>query len=278
MTFNDLAKRYHEWSKLNNKSYTVNKHHYINQVTRNFGSRRLADISSWMVEKWKAERIKEWGMMTENPARTVKPFRKTRKRERFLTEEEIKRLLAHLPDHQRPLIQLALLTGLRRSNLLNLKWEQVNLHQGLLIIPAQEAKGGRDLKLPLAPEAVELLKSIPRHPSSNYVFCKGDGKPYKDIYSGFRLALKRAGIEECTIHTLRHTVGSHLVMNGVDLATVKELLGHQDIQTTLRYAHLAQDHKREAIAKVGKLVAMDTYMDTKPQEEEKGLRLASVTP
>jgi integrase len=300
MTFNDLAKRYHEWSRVNNKSYAVNKHHYINQVTRNFGSRRLADISPWLVEKWKAERIKEtgytefdrelaclkhmftkaieWKMITENPARTVKPFRKTRRRERFLTQEEIRRLLDQLPDHQRPLIQLALLTGLRRGNLLNLKWEQVNIDLGILIIPAQEAKGGRDLKLPLAPEAVELLKSIPRHPSSNYVFCKGDGKPYKDIYSGFRLALKRAGIEECTIHTLRHTVGSHLVMNGVDLATVKELLGHRDIQTTLRYAHLAQDHKREAIAKVGKLVAMDTYMDTKPQEEEKGLRLASVTP
>jgi integrase len=122
------------------------------------------------------------------------------------------------------------------------------------------------------------LKSVPRHPDSCYVFCKTDGKPYKDIYSGFRLAVKRAGIEECTIHTLRHTVGSHLVMNGVDLATVKELLGHRDIQTTLRYAHLAQDHKREAIAKVAKLVVMDTYMDTKPQEEEKGLRLASVTP
>jgi integrase len=180
MTFQDLAKRYHEWSKVNNKSYAVNKHHYINQVTRNFGSRRLADISPWLVEKWKAERIKEtgfteldrelaclkhmftkaieWGMMTENPARTVKPFRKTRRRERFLTQAEISRLLDHLPDHQRPVVQLALLTGLRRSNLLNLKWEQLNLHQGLLIIPAQEAKGGRDLKLPLAPAAVELLK------------------------------------------------------------------------------------------------------------------------
>jgi integrase len=300
MTFNDLAKRYHEWSRVNNKSYAVNKHHYINQVTKNFGSRRLADISPWLVEKWKAERIKEtgyteldrelaclkhmftkaieWKMITENPARTVKPFRKTRRRERFLTQDEISRLLSHLPDHQRPLIQLALLTGLRRSNLLNLKWEQVNLHQGLLTIPAQEAKGGRDLKLPLAPQAVELLNIVPRHPDNCYVFCKPDGKPYKDIYSGFRLAVKRAGIEGCTIHTLRHTVGSHLVMNGVDLATVKELLGHRDIQTTLRYAHLAQDHKREAIAKVGKLVVMDTYMDTKRQEEEKGLRLTSVTP
>jgi hypothetical protein len=59
---------------------------------------------------------------------------------------------------------------------------------------------------------------------------------------------------------------------------VKELLGHQDIQTTLRYAHLAQDHKREAIGKIGKLVAVDTYMDTKDPAKEKGLRLKAVTP
>jgi integrase len=80
----------------------------------------------------------------------------------------------------------------------------------------------------------------------------------KDSYSGFGLAVKRAGIQDCTIHTVRHTGGSHLVMNGVDLATVKELLGHRDIQTTLRYAHLAQEHQREAIAKMGKLATLDT--------------------
>ncbi|MFP3868197.1 MAG: tyrosine-type recombinase/integrase [Desulfobacteraceae bacterium] len=130
------------------------------------------------------------------------------------------------------------------------------------------------INLPLAPEAVDLLKGITRHPTSDYVFCKMAGKPYKDIYSGFRLALKRAGIEDCTIHTLRHTVGSHLVMNGVDLATVKELLGHRDIQTTLRYPHLTHDHKREAIARIGNLVAMDT----KPSEEAEGAKVIPLTP
>jgi integrase len=150
--------------------------------------------------------------------------------------------------------------------------------QGYMIIAAQEAKRGQDLKLPLSPEAVDLLRDLPRDPESPFVFCKANGKPYQDIYSGFRLALKRAGLEDCTIHTLRHTVGSHLVMNGVDLATVKELLGHRDIQTTLRYAHLAQDHKQKAIAKIGKMVAMDTYMDTKPAEKEEGAKAIALTP
>ena len=74
------------------------------------------------------------------------------------------------------------------------------------------------------------------------------------------------------------TVGSHLVMNGADLATAKELPGHRNIQTTLRYAHLAQDHKREAIGRIGKLVALDTYMDTKPPEKEEGVKAITLTP
>ena len=296
-TFNDLAKRYHEWSKLNNKSYTVNKHHYIDQVTRFFSTRRLMDISTWSVEKWKAERSKEtgftevdrelaclkhmfnkaieWGLMKENPAKTVKLFRKTRQRDRFLSHEEIARFFVHLPAHQQAMMQFALLTGLRKANVLNLRWSQVDLSHACLHIPADEAKGGIDLRLPLSSEATELLAGLPHHPESDYVFCKDDGRPYRDIYSGFRLAVKKAGLQEVTIHTLRHTVGSHLVMHGVDLATVKDLLGHRDIRTTLRYAHLAQDHKRQAIGKLGKML---TNMLTIPSEKEKGLRLVTATP
>jgi integrase len=186
VTFTQLASRYHEWSKVNNKSYCVNKAYFINQLTKLFGSRRLVDISPWLVEKWKADRSKEtgftevdnelktlkhmfnkaieWRMTSENPARTVKLFRKTKKRERFLSHEEMGLLLNNLPYHQRPLIQFALLTGLRRANLLNLRWEQVDLDNGNLFIPAEETKGKRDLKLPLAPEAVELLRNQARHP------------------------------------------------------------------------------------------------------------------
>jgi len=297
ITFSDLAKRYHEWAKVNNKSYAVNKRYYINQVTKFFGPRRLVDISPWLVERWKGERSKEtgftevdrelaclkhmftkaieWGLIKENPARTVKLFRKTRQRDRFLSHEEMVRFLANVPAHQQAMMQFALLTGLRKSNVLNLKWSQVDLRHACLHIPADEAKGGRDLRLPLAKEAVQLLAALPRHPGSDYVFCKEDGCPYRDIYSGFRLAVKKAGLQDVTIHTLRHTVGSHLVMNGVDLATVKDLLGHRDIRTTLRYAHLAQDHKRQAIGKIGSIF---TNIFTKPAEKEKESQLKAVTP
>jgi integrase len=293
VTFNDLAKRYHEWAEVNNKSYKVNKAYFINRLTQHFGRRRLVEITKESVEIWKGKRSKEtgftevdrelatlkhmftkaieWHLTSENPARLVTLFRKTRKRDRFLSQEEISRLLAEIPDHQRSMIHFGLHTGLRLGNLLNLRWDQVkiiDLQHSYLSISAEEAKGGHDLILPLSQEAVELLQGLPRHPTSEYVFFKENGEPYRYIYAGFREAIKRAGIEDCTPHTLRHTLGSHLVMQGVDLPTVRDLLGHQDIQTTMRYAHLAQDHKREAIAKIGKLVAMDTNMDTKDPVKE----------
>ncbi|MGQ9687890.1 MAG: tyrosine-type recombinase/integrase [Desulfobaccales bacterium] len=249
------------------------------------------------MEKWKAERSKEtgftevdrelaclkhmfnkaieWGLMKGNSAKTVKLFRKTRQRDQFLSHEEIARFFVHLPAPQQGIMQFALLTGLRKANVPNLKWSHIDLPHYSLHIPAHEAKGGRDLRLPLAPEAVELLAGLSRHPESDYVFYKENSRPYRDIYSGFRLAVKKAGLQEVSIHTLRHTVGSHLVMNGVDLATVKDLLGHRDIRTTLRYAHLAQDHKRQAIGKLGKML---TNMLTIPSEKEKGLRLVTATP
>ncbi len=215
--------------------------------------------------------------MTENPAKTVKLFRKKRKRRRILSKEEISHLLAHLPEHQRAIIKFALLTGLRKSNLLNLKWSHVDLPHKRYHLPGQETKGGDDLESTLSNLAINLLKGIHRHPESEFVFCKADGKPYKDIYHGFKGALKRAGIKDCTIHTLRHTFGSHLVMSGVDLPTVKEFMGHKDIQTTMQYVHLFPC-QRDAISKIEKLFTNDTYSDTTIDNKEKGLRLCDRNP
>ena len=92
-----------------------------------------------------------------------------------------------------------------------------------------------------------------------------DGKRYQNInFDFFREAIREAGLEEDThFHDLRHTAASHHVMSGVDLATLKEILGHKDISMTLRYSHLAPNHKRKAMENLGEIFRMDTYMDTK---------------
>jgi len=95
------------------------------------------------------------------------------------------------------------------------------------------------------------------------------GKPLTDIRLSFKAACRKAGIEDFRFHDLRHTFASHLVMNGVDLTTVKELLGHKTLAMTLRYSHLSQGHKKRAVETVGAILG-GHYLDTKAESVVNG--------
>ena len=102
-----------------------------------------------------------------------------------------------------------------------------------------------------APEYTCRTKFEGSETRRDYIFVNPKTKkPYDDVKKSFKTALKKSGIEDFTFHDLRHTFASHLVMNGVDLMTIKELLGHKDIKMTMRYAHLSPDHKRLAVQKL----------------------------
>jgi len=95
------------------------------------------------------------------------------------------------------------------------------------------------------------------NPESQYIFYNKDGEPYKNVRTSFFTAIKKSGIVNFRFHDLRHTFTSQLVMSGVDLNTVRELLGHKSLKMTLRYSHLSPDHKKRAVDILGK--RMDTF-------------------
>ena len=194
-------------------------------------------------------------VIPSHPCRGVRQFKESNRRLRFLTAEECKALLDACPSLAlRQMIELALQTGMRKSEIFRLKWEHVNLRQEYLEILDQ--KNGEYSTIPLDKRALEVLRSIARRFDSPYVFTgKVKGQPYWDLKRQFEEAVKAAKLEGVTFHT-QHTAASHMVMSGVPLATVKEILRHKDYAMTLRYAHLSSEHKSAAMNALGASLAV----------------------
>jgi len=208
----------------------------------------------------------KWGFVDSNPVKRVKFFEENRDRWYFLSKEEARRLLDNLPFETRPIFEFLLATGLRLSNVLRLRWDQVDLRAGLLRVEGSETKNRKELILPLSKWALEVLKRQPRHIKSPYVFCRPDGKPYSYIYQGFKNALVRAELpSHIRIHDLRHTFASWAIEAGVDIRTLKDLLGHATLTMVLRYSHLSLEHKRQAVNRVN---LADTDEGSITQREE----------
>ncbi len=127
-----------------------------------------------------------------------------------------------------------------------LKWEEVDLERGILRVVAR--KNRRVLEVPLNEQAAAVLRAWLANRKSEYVFYNPQtGKPFKDLWLGLKKACKKAGLENVTWHTFRHTFATRLTGRGADLVTVKELLGHSSIAVTLRYAHTNHDAKKRAV-------------------------------
>jgi integrase len=161
---------------------------------------------------------------------------------------------AELVDYLKPLVLLALNTGLRRGELLGLKWSAVNLSGRVLSVTAETAKSGHTRRVPLNTEALSTLttwhKSAGKPGADDFVFPGADGERIKRIDAAWESLMKRAGLKNFRLHDCRHHFASRMVQAGVDLYTVKELLGHSEITMTERYSHLAPDNLRAAVEKV----------------------------
>ena len=179
---------------------------------------------------------------------------KENERVRFITVEEAARLIEALPRRMRPMVQFALATGLRQSNVLNLEWSEVSGMRRWLAIPAHKMKNGEPFGAPLNENAVAILsKQAGKHP--RWVFpvkYAGEYGPMKGIDNAtWHKACAEAGIEDFTFHDLRHTWASWHLQNGTHLIALQELGGWKDESMVRRYAHLAKHHLAEAAENVG---------------------------
>lgn len=153
-------------------------------------------------------------------------------------------------DHVTPIVLLALNTGLRRGELLHLRWRDVDLERRVLTVRGEDAKTGQTRHVPLNSEAVLVITAWrpTKFDPDGYVFASSqESQPLVAIRKTWIAVLKIAVVDGFRFHDLRHTFASKLVMAGIDLNTVRELLGHKSIAMTLRYAHLAPEHKAAAV-------------------------------
>lgn len=266
------------YAEANNKNSEVRtkKSALKNHLVPAFGTMRLDQIGVREMEAFKSAKLKEgksaksvnnyltmlrkmlsvaqeWEIISIIPK--VKWLKLPLSEFDFLTFEEADRLIAGADDEWRTMIVVALKTGLRQGELLALRWDDVDLVAGRIVVSQNLAygeittpKSGKKREVELGDDVLAALKRH-RHLRGDLVFCKADGGMLTKGESKHPLwrACKRAGLRRIGWHVLRHTFASHLVMRGAVLKSVQELLGHGTIKMTERYAHLSPDVRKDAV-------------------------------
>ena len=189
----------------------------------------------------------EWDIIEQDPFKKGKSLhiKENNKRLRFLSEDEIPQLLDACPDYLQNIVECAINTGMRKGEILSLKWGQVR--NGLIYLDKTKTNEARQIPVNDALNAV--FKGIRKEQqlTSKHVFTYKGKHITDNVKTSFNAAMKRAGIVGFRFHDLRHTFASQLLLHGGDLKDVQELLGHKSMTMTLRYAHLTQEHKRKAV-------------------------------
>lgn len=199
---------------------------------------------------------KQWKWKIQNPVSEIELPKVRNERVRYLTTDEYGRLLKALDETDekwiKPVVILALDTGLRLSNLCNLLWLEVNLFNRVITINADKMKNDDYIGIPLTDRAYETLKELQRVRSlSDHVFHNNGQNLYdRKVQRAFKRVLKKAEIENFRFHDMRHTFASYLRQRGEDLHTIAVLMGHRDLRMTKRYAHLSTESLRRAISKL----------------------------
>jgi integrase len=199
--------------------------------------------------------VREWGWLEDSPMRKVKKPREPRGRVRFLSREEREALLQACQESSNEFLYLivviAVSTGMRRSEILNLRWADVDFTRSRIIL--EEQKNGERSSIPIAGLAFDLLKKYEKtrriHTQLLFPSSENPSKPI-DIRFPWEKALKASGVENFSFHCLRHSAASYLAMSGCSLIEIQQILRHKSVSQTVRYSHLAETHTAEVVARM----------------------------
>lgn len=193
--------------------------------------------------------FKEWEWIKENPVSKVPKEKENNERDRWLTDEQERRLLKNAPQWLREIIVFDLHTGLRKGELLSLQWNRFDLFRKTIII--QESKNGKPRTIPLNQIALDILmeKSKIRNIKHDLVFASSVGTKIDSDNLGraFESVLEKVDIQDFHFHDLRHTFATRLAQRGIDIYKISKLLGHKDIRMTQRYSHHCPESLRDGV-------------------------------
>ncbi len=180
--------------------------------------------------------VEIWEWLDRKPA--ITRYKQPHKRVRYLTAPEIRRLHDELPAHLKDPFMFSIMTGLRRSNVTNLRWRQIDFDRNVIIIDGSEMKAGQTHVVPVTESIRQLLsRNFGKHPT--YVFTNIKGGKLGQFFQHWKAALERAGIEDYHWHDNRHTWASVLIQHGVPINELQEMGGWHSTAMVQRYAHLS---------------------------------------
>ena len=278
ITFSEFCQKYLEYSAANHAQST--HYDYGNTIARDlipqFGKMLLREITVQSIEDFKrsaAARCRpasvnkmlrylkailnkavEWEYLDSNPCRRIKPFRLEEKTGRYLESQEIERVLA-VAGSVRLIILAALHTGLRRSELFHLRWQDVDFEEKIITVrnrPDWHSKNYKNRVIPMTDVLTEELFQhyLNRAAQSWYVFPGKNSRPMNNIDKSLKRIWREADVARFTLHDLRRTYASHLAFEAADITSIQELLGHRHVSTTMQYTRTAQERLRLAVARL----------------------------
>jgi len=292
LPFEQLASMYLEWARDNHIAYT-REITAVNALLSYFRGMNANNIRTWHTEKYKSKRKAEGKMpstinkelgvlrlmynftvkghlkrkLSRNPITSMKLLKIPNKNKRVLKDWEFQKLYTECSVHLKPIVLCAYSTGMRRSEISKLKWDNVDLETKYIHL--EETKTNEPRSIPINNVLFESLLALKEASISEYVFTRPDGQSYSSRTSWRYLwdkALKDSGINKLRFHDLRHTFISNLIVDEKeDFATVMSLSGHKDIRMLMHYSHTHEEAKKAAVDKLAERIkqsAIATYLDT----------------